>query len=86
MAELVDCELLCCTLVLLQGTGVYKDEIKSWKAKGTVEKTWPNFVIFFTEKHMDWREEQQQSVGRIAIERQKQQQQHRRRLFDTSQH
>jgi hypothetical protein len=48
---------------LLFNTGVFSLECKEWRKKPAVTKTWANFIIFFTEKHMDWREDQQLTLG-----------------------
>ena len=48
---------------LVFNTGVFGLDCKEWRKKALIDKTWANFIIFFTERHMDWREEQMQTVG-----------------------
>ena len=38
-------------------------DYKEWRKQPVADKTWANFIIFFTEKHMDWREDQQLTLG-----------------------
>ena len=44
---ILDAKKLSSALVLLQETGVYKDEIRLWKAKPVANKTWANFRSHF---------------------------------------
>ena len=48
---------------LVFNTGVFALDCKEWRKKLPGDKTWANFIIFFTERHMDWREEQLQTIG-----------------------
>ena len=45
---------------LVFSTRVFGTNCKKWRKNPDAERIWPNFIIFFTEKYMDWREEQQQ--------------------------
>ena len=49
---------------LVFNTGVFGLDCKEWRKKPPLDKTWANFIVFFTERHMDWREEQSQTIGR----------------------
>ena len=48
---------------IIFNTGVFSLDCKEWRKKPAVDKTWPNFQTFWTEKHMDYREEQTQMTG-----------------------
>lgn len=49
---------------LVFNTGVFGLDCKEWRKQLPADKTWANFIVFFTERHMDWREEQSQTIGR----------------------
>ena len=48
---------------LIFDTGVFSLDCKEWRKKATDDKTWANFIIFWTEKHLDYREEQTHTSG-----------------------
>ena len=48
---------------LVFNTGVFSLDCKEWRKRPTVNQQWPDFVTFWTEKHMDYREEQTQMTG-----------------------
>ena len=48
---------------LVFNTGVFSLECKEWRKQPANTKTWANFIVFFTERHMDWREDQQLTLG-----------------------
>ena len=48
---------------LVFNTGGFVFDCKEWRKRAAATQTWPHFLIFWTEKHMDYREEQTQTTG-----------------------
>ena len=48
---------------LVFNTGVFGLDCKEWRKLPAASKTWAHFIVFFTERHADYREEQLLTIG-----------------------